>query len=276
MSHSKQRSGGTNQDMVFLLPSEQRKPTTICHCHARAYLNTEKWIKLGNDQSWFKCHWQDRAYLWTMASSAPSGQVPKWDVSHPEWTPVIFLSFWSIGTSRGCRPIAAPTESLHPSGVTVESIDGHRWEDQESWRRPTTSPWSRHMKGGACGFLDATSRQVLSTWRSPSSVDRWWWGEQVTGTPHIVWTVCTTHPTSRGYACGSWAETVTVEYNNSTKILAQTARTYSRNQENKKGQLSTLTHPYSAIRRPRCLLSQKDSSKGNWGCLPAILLFTNK
>jgi hypothetical protein len=42
MSHFKRRGGSTNQDMVFSLPSEKRKPTTICHSHARAYLNTEK------------------------------------------------------------------------------------------------------------------------------------------------------------------------------------------------------------------------------------------
>jgi hypothetical protein len=40
-------------------------------------------------------------------------------VSHPEWMPIIFLSFWSMGTSGGRRPIAAPMESLHPSGDTI-------------------------------------------------------------------------------------------------------------------------------------------------------------
>jgi hypothetical protein len=42
MSHSKRRSGSTNQDMVFPLPSEKKKRATIGHNHARAYLNTEK------------------------------------------------------------------------------------------------------------------------------------------------------------------------------------------------------------------------------------------
>jgi hypothetical protein len=51
--------------------------------------------------------------------SASSGHVLKWVVSHPEWTSVVFLSFWSVGTSRGHRPIAAMMESLHPAGDTI-------------------------------------------------------------------------------------------------------------------------------------------------------------
>jgi hypothetical protein len=47
------------------------------------------------------------------------GHVSKWVVSYPEWTPIIFLSFWSVGTSGGCRLIAVVMESLHPAGDTV-------------------------------------------------------------------------------------------------------------------------------------------------------------
>jgi hypothetical protein len=42
--HSKRRSGSTNQDMVFPLPYEKRKPATICHSHAR--LNTKNDLNL--------------------------------------------------------------------------------------------------------------------------------------------------------------------------------------------------------------------------------------
>jgi hypothetical protein len=33
--------------------------------------------------------------------------------------PIVFLSFWSVGTSGGHRPIATVMESLHPAGDTV-------------------------------------------------------------------------------------------------------------------------------------------------------------
>jgi hypothetical protein len=62
---------------------------------------------------------QDRAYLWTTSSSVSSRHVSKWAVSHPEWMPIVFLSFWSAWTLGGHRPIAAMTESLHSTGDTV-------------------------------------------------------------------------------------------------------------------------------------------------------------
>jgi hypothetical protein len=37
--------------------------------------------------------------------------------------PVVFLSFWYVGTSGGHIPIAAPTESLHPPGDNVPQTD---------------------------------------------------------------------------------------------------------------------------------------------------------
>jgi hypothetical protein len=59
------------------------------------------------------------SYLWTTSSSASSGHVLKWAVSHPEWTPIVFLFLWFAWTSGGRRPIAAVTESLHPTGDIV-------------------------------------------------------------------------------------------------------------------------------------------------------------
>jgi hypothetical protein len=41
-SHSKRRIGSTNQDVVFLLPSEKRNSATICHSQVRANLNTKQ------------------------------------------------------------------------------------------------------------------------------------------------------------------------------------------------------------------------------------------
>jgi hypothetical protein len=100
-SHSKRRIRSTNQDMMFLLPSEKRNPTTICHSHARAYL-----IKFKNSNSTAICQIQDRAYLsalWTDVKV--SCEPPGVDARRLFVLPVC----GNIRGGGGQMPIAAPT-----------------------------------------------------------------------------------------------------------------------------------------------------------------------
>jgi hypothetical protein len=121
-SHSKRKSGSTNQDMMFPLPSEKRKPATICHSHARAYLNTEKMNEIRKRSIMIhmlktrpSIPLNDGVLSILRAGVKVSCELPGVDVHR---LPVLLVH----GNVGGRRPLAALMKSLHPFGVTVLQI----------------------------------------------------------------------------------------------------------------------------------------------------------